>query len=133
MSTSSEFFRYLLLKGSRMRLRQISKRSDQGSEMEMRFKLWGGVEMLLRASVVLTIVTGFTSVALADLITIDFPGATATQAFEINNTGQIVGYYTNGSGTYGFLDSSGVFSTISVPGSIYTDAFGIANSGQIVG
>jgi probable HAF family extracellular repeat protein len=58
---------------------------------------------------------------------INVPGSTSTNAFGINNTGQIVGAYTDSTGTHGFLDTNGVFTTLPfVP-------TGINNVGQIVG
>jgi uncharacterized membrane protein len=60
----------------------------------------------------------------------------------INNSGQIVGWYTNrnDSGYYGYLDNGGVFTTINAPSSYsnvpntnYTVAYGINDSGQIAG
>ena len=48
---------------------------------------------------------------------IDFPGASGTQAFGINNNGDVVGYYeTLGGGTRAFLYSNGQFSTLATPG-----------------
>src|ERR1019366_6585948 len=92
--------------------------------------------MLLRASLVLTIVAGLSSVARAqDFIPIDVPSATDTSAQGINSGGQIVGFYTDASYIlHGFLDNGGIFTTIDVPGAPYTQgALGINNGGQIVG
>ena len=64
------------------------------------------------------------------------PGATWTEAYGINDAGQIVGQDSNGS----FLDTNGTFTTVSVPGSASptggvtgTWAYGVNNGGQIVG
>ncbi len=73
--------------------------------------------------------------------TIDFPGAYATTASGINDSGQIVGYYFTGDGregTHGFLLSGGVFTTIDFPSTgtgfrSGTYALGINNSGVVVG
>ena len=52
----------------------------------------------------------------------------------INNAGQIVGAYSDRSGTHGFLlDVNGSYTTLDVPGAIATDPFGINDVGQIVG
>ncbi len=49
--------------------------------------------------------------------TIAFPGSMYTQPYGINNSGQIVGLYTNPDGnTHGFLLTAGSFSTIDFPG-----------------
>jgi uncharacterized membrane protein len=66
--------------------------------------------------------------------TIDVPGASSTHAAGINDSGQIVGYFVDATGTHGFfLDVGGSLTTIDVPGASDTFALGINNSGQIVG
>ena len=67
--------------------------------------------------------------------TIDVPGIYDTQAFGINDAGQIVGYYEPYVGPlHGLLlDVDGSYTTLDVPGAIETDAVGINASGQIVG
>jgi uncharacterized membrane protein len=68
------------------------------------------------------------------LTTLTVPGATGyTEAFSINNFGQIVGDYATAAGNSGFLYSGGVYTTINAPGATTTIPFGINNSGQIVG
>ncbi len=65
---------------------------------------------------------------------IDFPGATLTIAYGINKSGQIVGTYTDTSGTtHGFLLSDNSFQTIDYPGGTLSVASGINDSGIIVG
>jgi uncharacterized membrane protein len=67
-------------------------------------------------------------------ITLDFPGATATEASGINPEGQIVGDYTDASGVvHGFVLNRGTFTTIDVPGATDTVVDGINPEGQIVG
>ena len=60
--------------------------------------------------------------------TINVPGSTFTSAYGINNSGQIVGAYTDSTGAgHGFLDTDGTFTTLPfVP-------TGINNVGQMVG
>jgi uncharacterized membrane protein len=73
--------------------------------------------------------------------TIDFPGAGLTVANEVNENGEIVGFYRlalpSPPGALGpirgFLLSNGQFTTIHVPGAARTRAFGINNAGDIVG
>jgi probable HAF family extracellular repeat protein len=93
-----------------------------------------------RCIVVGAVLFGFFSyaatLALADdftFIPINFPGATSTVAHGINNSGQIVGSFTDGSGNHSFVDTGGSFTSFNFPGAISTTAFGINNSGQIVG
>jgi probable HAF family extracellular repeat protein len=53
--------------------------------------------------------------------TIDPPGSTYSVAEEINEKGQIVGFFQNSNRQeYGFLDSGGTYTTIQFPGSIQT-------------
>jgi probable HAF family extracellular repeat protein len=69
------------------------------------------------------------------LTTLNIAGATRTEAYGINNAGQVVGdYSTNNGATYGgFLYNSGSFTTFNVPGSIGTIPLDINSTGQIVG
>jgi probable HAF family extracellular repeat protein len=65
---------------------------------------------------------------------IDVPGAVATRAFGINARGEIVGSYTDATGTtYGFRWRDGNVTTIAFPGAIHTEAWGINPRGDIVG
>jgi uncharacterized membrane protein len=57
--------------------------------------------------------------------TLDVPGSTWTQAYGINASGQIVGWYDYGNG---FLLDQGTYTTLDAP-----NANGINDSGQIVG
>jgi probable HAF family extracellular repeat protein len=66
--------------------------------------------------------------------TIDFPEGTATQAFGINERGDVVGEYTDAAGNvHGFLWSNGNFSSIDYPGAALTSTRGINDAGEIVG
>jgi probable HAF family extracellular repeat protein len=68
--------------------------------------------------------------------TFNVPGAqpNSTVALGVNDSGQIVGSFTNSAGVVqGFLDTNGVFTTINFPGAALTVASGINNAGQIVG
>jgi probable HAF family extracellular repeat protein len=68
--------------------------------------------------------------------TLDVPGSSSpipeTQAFGINDSGQILGYYVAGD-VHGFLLDNGSCTTVDPPGSTDTWAIGINASGQIVG
>jgi hypothetical protein len=67
---------------------------------------------------------------------IDVPGAIGTEAFGINDAGQIVGRFDTGSPVsfsgHGYLDTGGSFTQIDVPGAVITQALGINDAGQIV-
>jgi hypothetical protein len=63
----------------------------------------------------------------------DFPD---TQAFGINNSGEVVGRFRSADGTagYGFLYSSGIYTTLSAPeAATNTWAYGINDRDEIVG
>lgn len=64
---------------------------------------------------------------------IDFPDASLTVAYDINEDGNIVGFYRNSTGFHGYLLSEGNFTTIDFPGASQTRAFGINSNGNIVG
>jgi probable HAF family extracellular repeat protein len=70
---------------------------------------------------------------------IDFPGAftgaSNSSANGINDGGQIVGTYNDATGSHGYLDSGGSFTSINVPvpGATETFASGVNAGGQIVG
>ncbi len=63
----------------------------------------------------------------------DFPGACWTTANSINDSGQIVGTYSDGTRLHGFVLSHGRFGSFDYPGAYNTDAHGINNHGQITG
>lgn len=65
--------------------------------------------------------------------TVDYPGATATQLQGINPEGEIVGGFTDATGTHGFLLAHGRWTPINYPGAIRTLATGINPQGDIVG
>jgi len=69
--------------------------------------------------------------------TIDYPGATNTSIYGINNLGQVVGHFGEGMysglGEHAFTYDKGVYTEIKYPGSNSTMAYGINDSGQIVG
>lgn len=67
-------------------------------------------------------------------IDVPFVGACCTQAFGINDDGEIVGSYQDANGaTHGFLDVRSNFTTVDVPGAIGTSANGVNERGEIVG
>ena len=66
--------------------------------------------------------------------TVDVPGSIETDAFGINNSGQISGDFADSTGReHGFLMAGGSFSTVDVPGSVQTFGRGINDRGQTVG
>ena len=62
------------------------------------------------------------------------PGSTATDAFGVNDSGQIVGTYVSSSGQeFGFLYVDGTYTTLSLSESLNTSAVAINDLGQILG
>jgi hypothetical protein len=65
---------------------------------------------------------------------IDFPGATSTQAWGITLSGDIVGFYVSADkATHGFLLSRGQYSSIDFPGAAFTELNGISPRGDLIG
>jgi probable HAF family extracellular repeat protein len=66
--------------------------------------------------------------------TIDFPGATLTNAQGINAGGDVVGFYNDTAGrTHGFVYSGGNFQSVDYPDAKSTQLRGIGPSGDVVG
>ena len=65
--------------------------------------------------------------------TIDVPGAIGTTARGVNDSGEIVGSFTDDTGSHGFLYKGGTFATLGPPGASQSEAASINNAGQIVG
>ena len=65
---------------------------------------------------------------------INFPLATSTTAFGINDTGEIAGFYTDAaSNSHGFVYAGGAFSTVDVAGARGTQLTRIKNGGAVTG
>jgi hypothetical protein len=66
-----------------------------------------------------------------------FPGAATTQAFGVNDSGQVAGSYTTGTGnaavTHGFTWRSGRYATVDIKGGSSTTVNGINDEGDLVG
>ncbi len=74
------------------------------------------------------------SAAAQQFVTVDYPGATGTVVFGVNNAGQMVGAYTDSEGLlHGFSLIAGTYTEIDFPNGFSTQATGINNLGQIVG
>jgi probable HAF family extracellular repeat protein len=79
-------------------------------------------------------INGNTSPPRYEFKTIDVPGAASTQAFGINERGDVVGAYTDtGGNSHGFRLSDGRFRSIDFPDAILTTARGINDDGEVVG
>jgi uncharacterized membrane protein len=66
--------------------------------------------------------------------TLDFPSATATQAYGINDSGSIVGSYLDSVlAGHAYLYQGGVFSKLDFPNALWTVAVSINNSGTVSG
>lgn len=91
----------------------------------------------IRCFVTLTLGLAFSSAALGQIYTtIGPPGATSTEAFGLNNRGDIVGVYSSlapPNDYHGYLLRDGEYSQIDFPGAVCTSARRINNRGDIVG
>jgi hypothetical protein len=65
--------------------------------------------------------------------TIDFPSASTTFAWRINNRGHIVGSYIESGREHGFVLSNGVLTTIDAPNSTFTRSDAINDADQVTG
>jgi hypothetical protein len=69
--------------------------------------------------------------------TFAFPGASATQAFGLNDVGEVVGTYNVGTGnnavTHGFTWMNGTFTSVDIPAASATFINGVNDEGDIVG
>ena len=69
-----------------------------------------------------------------NFIAFDVPGSTFTQAWDINPSGDIAGFYKDAAGTaHGFLAEDWQFTAIDVPGATATRVFGINAGGDVTG
>src|SRR5262245_45632103 len=66
--------------------------------------------------------------------TLDFPGAVFTAADDINDSGQICGWYIDTSGVFhGFILDAGLYTSIDFPGAGHTSVLGMNAHGDVVG
>jgi hypothetical protein len=70
-------------------------------------------------------------------LTLAVPGATMTQAFGVNDSGEVVGSYTAGLGnsavTHGFIWQNGHFASVNIAGVRSTTINGVNDEGDLVG
>ena len=78
-------------------------------------------------------VAAVNAASIPDVTSINVQGASATRAFGINALGEVVGSYSDATGTWGYRWRNGNVEIIQVPGSISTEAWGINPQGDIVG
>jgi hypothetical protein len=64
---------------------------------------------------------------------IDVPGSTGTEAWSVNDSGEVVGQYSNSNGGAGFLYDAGTYTTLDAPGSSVTYPVAINDSGEMIG
>jgi hypothetical protein len=67
--------------------------------------------------------------------TLEFNGATSTQALGLNNKGEVVGFYVDSAGaSHGFTEMGGVFQTVDATGGVGTTTInGVNDQGLLVG
>lgn len=108
-----------------MRIRSVGKRA--GMQVELRCL---GAALLAGA-----LASSATAAEVSRLyVPIDVPGAIYTQAFGINERGDVVGMWRDGSNVLrGFVLRDGVFETVMVPGALLTQVRAINSQGEIIG
>jgi probable HAF family extracellular repeat protein len=67
------------------------------------------------------------------LTTLDVPGAFRTEAYGMNDSGVVVGGFSDATGEHGFSYNGVKYSTIDLGTQHFTVATGINNAGQIIG
>jgi hypothetical protein len=84
-----------------------------------------------------TRVAAFLKLRSGKFLTLAFPGATMTQAFGVNDSDQVVGSYTTGTGNaavaHGFAWHAGKYTSLDIKGASSTTVNGINDVGDIVG
>jgi probable HAF family extracellular repeat protein len=84
-----------------------------------------------------SLVDAFLKLRSGRFITIAYPGASMTQAFGVNDGGEVVGTYTVGSGnsavTHGFTWLNGKFASVDIGGASSTTINGVNDEGDVVG
>ena len=73
------------------------------------------------------------SLLAVDVLSVDVPGSTFTDINGINDSGQVVGSYTAGGISHGFVKSDESYTSLDVPGATSTAAWDINESRQIAG
>jgi probable HAF family extracellular repeat protein len=70
-------------------------------------------------------------------ITLAYPGAAMTQAFGVNDSDEVVGTYTTGTGnaavTHGFTWHDGKYTSVNIKGASSTAINGVNDDGDLVG
>src|SRR5262245_11846332 len=115
---------------------QARTRRRDSEYLEETMKTRNSIMRLLAAAVILLRLSPSPASAAGPFTftTIDVPGSADTGAAGINAAGQIVGGYTDASGSvHGFLLDNGSFTTIDIQGARGTGAGGINEAGKIVG
>lgn len=79
------------------------------------------------------VASGASATTIYDFTTLDVPGATSTAASGINDSGKIVGSYTDVSGSHGFVWDGTTYTPLDFPGSTATGAGAINDGGAIAG
>jgi hypothetical protein len=82
-------------------------------------------------------VDAFLKLSSGRFITLAYPGATMTQAFGVNDSDEVVGSYTTGTGnaavTHGFTWRDGKYVSVNIKGASATAINGVNDEGDLVG
>lgn len=92
------------------------------------------IESLVAVALVLSFIGNALGVVQYTVTDLNTLGGTRSLAFDINNSGQVVGYAdTNSGDSHAFLYSSGIMKDLGTLGGATSEAYGINNNGQVVG
>ena len=82
-------------------------------------------------------VDAFLKLGWGKFITLAYPGAAMTQAFGVNDSDEVVGTYTTGTGnaavTHGFTWKAGKYKSVNISGASSTAINGVNDEGDLVG
>jgi hypothetical protein len=82
-------------------------------------------------------VDGFLKLSSGRFITLAYPGAAMTQTFGVNDSDEVVGTYTTGTGnaavTHGFTWKNGKYASVNISGASSTAINGVNDEGDLVG
>jgi uncharacterized membrane protein len=77
---------------------------------------------------------GFTLTLPNSFTTMNFPGSTGTQVFDINNSGNTAGFFIDAAnGIHGYLYQGGTFTSKDMPGAVVTELLGLNDTNRTVG
>ena len=96
-------------------------------------RIWIRIGCLLAIAVIALANPSSGSAQVGGFASFDVPGASLTRPIDVNNSGAIVGFYTDQAGTHGFVLKQGKYTTVDFPGAVLTSVMGVNDLGYLVG